>query len=212
MEPRIVKAETKGDAFKGFFETARWDVILGDETIGQVWRGNDNRGRTCWMVASSLLPQSMPQSSVIGGYGRTTKGMAIREVVEWHENRHRSFRMGDIWLHCSTHREAFGVVSTAYLAEHDDGERVRWVNTKNVLEPKPHMGAQSAVGWYASAHRGGRGILSYYCADEKEAIGLVIDEAFLPPTPEEKRAPLIGYYTTRFYGSLASNEVTPAGA
>jgi hypothetical protein len=204
MEPRIVKAETKGDAFKGFWETARWDVILGDETIGQVWRGKDSRDRTCWMVCSALLPQSLPQSSVIGGYARTTKAMAIKEVVDWHGNRHRSFRMGEIWLHCSTHREMHGVVSTAYLAEHDDGENLRWIHSKHVLEPKPHMGAQSAVGWYASAQRAGRGLNSYYCADEREAIGLVLDEAFLPPTPEEKRAPIMGYLSSRFYGSLAA--------
>lgn len=204
MEPRIVKAEVKGDAFKGFWETARWDVILGEETIGQVWRGNDSRGRTCWMVASPLLPQSLPQSSVIGGYARTTKTMAVKEVVDWHENRHRSFRMGEVWLHCSTHREMHGVVQTTYLAEHDDGERVRWIQSQHVLEPKPHMGAQNAIGWYANGHRAGRGFFAYYCADEQEAIALVLDEVFRHAMPEEKRAPIYGYYSTRFYGSLAA--------
>lgn len=203
MEPRIVKAEVKGDAYYEFRETARWDVILGEETIGQVWRGNDWRNRTCWMVVSSLLPKSLPQSSVMGGYGRTTKMMAIKEVVDWHENRHRSFRIGDVWLHCANSREHFGVAETTYLAEHDDGARLRWIHSTHVLEPTPHMGTRSAVGWYASAHRGGRGLFADYCADEREAIGLVIDEAFLPATSEEKRAPIAGYYTTRFRGSLA---------
>jgi hypothetical protein len=205
MEPKIVKAETKGDAYSGFWETARWDVILGEETIGQVWRGNDSRDRTCWMVASSLLSQSMPQSSVMGGYARTTKAMAVKEVVAWYENRHRSFRMGDVWLHCSTSREMFGVADTTYFAEHDDGEQVRWIHSTHVMEPKPNMGARSAVGWYASARRGARTLYADYCADEKEAISLVLEEAFLPPTPEEKRATFLGFYSSRFHGTLAAS-------
>ena len=202
MEPKLLKAETKGEAYRGFGETARWDVLLEDETIGQVWRANDDRGRVCWMVESIHLPASVPQSSVIGGYGRTTKHQAVQEVANWHQNRERSFRVGAYWLHCGTHREIYGVVRSSYLVERDDGV-CRQINTEHVLERKPHLGSVGEPGWYATAFRGGRLLCAHYCADEQEAVSLLLDEAFLPASAEEKRAPLAGYYSTRFHGGLA---------
>lgn len=200
IQPLLVKAETRDELYRGFGETARWDVVLGGDAIGQVWRASDYRNRVCWMVESIHLPRSMPQSSVSGGYGRTTKHQAVREVVDWHLNRERSFRVGEYWLHCGTHREIFSVVRSSYLVERDDGA-CRQVNTEHVLEPKPHRGAVGSPGWYATAFRGGRMLCAHYCADEVEAVSLILDEAFLPATAEEKRAPIAGYYSTRFHGS-----------
>jgi len=205
MEPQLVKAQTKGETYRGFGETARWNVVLGEEVIGDVWRANDYRGKTCWMLESIHLPGSMPQSAVGGGYGRTTKQQAVREVVDWHANRERSFRTGAYWLHCGTHRELFGVVRASYVAERDDGA-CRQITTDHVLETKPHLGAAGAPGWYATAFRGGRLLCAHYCADETEAVSLILDEAFLPATPEEKRAPIAGYYSSRFYGALLDPE------
>lgn len=204
MEPQLVKTQIKGETYRGFGETARWDVVLGDEVIGAVWRANDYRGKTCWMVESIHLPGSMPQSAVAGGYARTTKHQAVSEVMGWHLNRERSFRAGAYWLHCGTHRELFGVVSSSYIAERDDGV-CRQITTNHVLEPKPHLGAAGKPGWYATAFRGGRMLCAHYCSDEAEAVALILDEAFLPATREEKYAPLAGYYSSRFYGSGVSS-------
>ncbi len=198
-----MKVDARGEAYRGFGETARWDILLEDEVIGQVWRACDYRGRVCWMVESAHLPGSMPQSSVIGGYGRTTKHQAVREVVDWHVNRERSFRVGEYWLHCGNHREMFGTVEASYLVERDDGS-CRQVNTTHVIERQPNRGAAGEPGWYATAFRGGRLLCAHYCADETEAVSLLLEEAFLPATAEEKRAPLAGYYSTRFYGSKAA--------
>jgi hypothetical protein len=202
MEATLAKAEVKGGIFRGFYETTRWDVSLDGEVIGQVWRGHDGR-RVCWMVESPVLPHSLPNSAVVAGYGRTTKIGAVQEVVDWHLNRERSFRSGDVWLHCFQSREAFNVVETKYLAEHDDGERCRWIFTTHVKERKPHLGVRSEVGWYASASRGSRTLLVDCCADEKEAVELILAEAFQPPAADEKRPSPMP--PVRLYGSLAKD-------
>lgn len=186
IAPILTPKPTANGTFKGFIETARWSVSVDGEAIGDVWRGNDNRGRTCWMMDVPTLRSSHPAGAAIGGYSATTKKGVVEDLVRWHENHIHSFDLDGVYYHCAVRRDRGYELDLNYLAEFPDGLR-RWVNVTNVIDPKPHMGAMAMAGWYASSHRGNRFIQALYAATEQEALLLIQAEVGLPMSAEDRR-------------------------
>jgi len=177
---KLVPTGCRGEAYRSFFETQRWEVFCNGESIGTLWRGQREDGVICWMQEPKALGYSMPDSAVISGYSRTTKKGAIWNLVSWHENRKFSAEVGEWQLHCAKSRAD----SRTYIALHPDG-RVRWVFAAFNETERPHLGAMGGIGWQVSSLRGHRQVIVHDAADLDVALSCILREAGKEPTDEE---------------------------
>ncbi len=209
-DPILFEVQTKGDRYGAFFETARWDVAYENAVIGQIWRGNDHRGKTCWMVEAPFLGRTLTESPSGDGYSRPTRIQAVADLVSWHLNRHRSFEFDDAKFYCSSWYDRGYQTEAHYVAEFPDGHLAR-VNTTLVIEPRPHNGIMTIEGWYANTNRGGQVFHAVYCASEEEAISLLIDDVRTVPS-KTRRPAYSPNLPVRYQGSLAKHDVIEAAS
>jgi hypothetical protein len=187
-----------------FHEIARWDVFLDNMNLGQVWKTQDNRGRTCWGICVSFLSDSIHMGkAVISGYNATTKKGAVWDLFQWHKNRHRSFELDSVTYHCGRHFDRYSVEEMSFLAEFPSGLS-KYVHATHVKEEKPHQGAMRKIGWYASTRRGNTSIYARYCETLSEALSLIRPEAEKPLTKEDKDIPLYRTMSVDLVGSLVN--------
>jgi hypothetical protein len=198
MEPELIKIETLNVMDGGFIETDRWNVVLGNVEIGQIWRGK-RAAKGCWFVVPACHGLSLHQSYVGGGYAATTKKGAVDDLLNWHRNSPDYRKVGEAELHVFKKRDGEAEQTANILAVLPEG-RTRWIYTVHRKSLQPHHGAQAEPGWYASSRRGNRYVGADNCASEAEAIDLVLPEILVEADRDDKMAipPQI-----RFRGSLA---------
>lgn len=204
-EAHIEKSPSKNECYGIFSEAARWDVICGHTVIGQVWKGVDHHGKTCWMVDAPFLSRTLQNSDTGIGYSRSTRITAVADLVSWYKNCHRSFEFEDVRFHCAAWYDRGHRLEAHYVAEFPDGHLAR-VNTTLVIEPRPHSGLMTIEGWYANTNRGGQVFHAVYCASEEEAISLLIDDARAVPS-KTRRPAYSPSLPVRYQGSLAEHDV-----
>jgi hypothetical protein len=185
-----------------FHEVARWDVTLDDVNLGQVWKTQDGRGRTCWGICVPFLRNDTQMgTAVIGGYSATTKKGAVWNLFEWHKNRHRSFELDGVTYHCGRHFDRFGVEEMSFLAEFPS-ETTKNIYITHVKEEKPQRGATGKLGWHASANRGHTRIYARSCESLIEAVSLIRTELEKPLTAVDKNRALFGSESINLVGTL----------
>jgi hypothetical protein len=203
MEPELIKIDTLNVMDGGFVETDRWNVVLGDLDIGQIWRGK-RAAKGCWFVVPACHGLSLHQSYVGGGYAATTKKGAVADLQKWHENGSLFRESGGVALHVFSVRDDEPERTANILAVLPEGA-TRWIYTVHRKVLQPHHGAQAEPGWYASSRRGNRYVGADNCASEDEAIDLLFPEILQEADREDKLAipPQI-----RLQGSLAVSHAT----